>query len=106
MNQKNFLLVNQIPNQFLFCEILSHSGKASLLDEKNRFYQNDVTHYCPINPGIILSRKLLLRLCPHVNTCVEDHSKLNSVSFARCIKRFLGITCLNSPKVFNFLYTS
>jgi len=73
-------------------------GKASLLDEKNRLYFNDVTHYCPINPGIILSRKLLLRLCPHVNTCVEDHSKLNSVSFARCIKRFLGITCLNSPK--------
>ena len=51
--------------------------------------------YCMGGSGVIISRELLKRIGPHLDTCLENDavSYHDDVEFGRCVIRKLGIQC-------------
>jgi len=78
-------------------------GRKTSYENVDRLYYNDASFHCPINPGFIVSRHTLQRLCPHISICIKEHSDQSqlhqpSLNLARCMKRFLNLNCSSSSK--------
>ena len=85
------------------------TGKVEKMHEDDRVYSNDVDEYCQLNPGILMTRKSLQRVCPHIETCANDIShqgqtvrEVPALNLARCMKSFLNVSCASNKKVLFF----
>ena len=62
--------------------------------------QSDVIHFCQNGPGIVLSRRALERIVPHLRECLKEKaSREGDVKLGHCFTKKLGITCSLSLKV-------
>ena len=68
--------------------------------KKYRLYQHE--QFCQSRLGILLSKKMLLKLIPLLDTCSKAHSSMmvvdEDIELGRCISRKLGMQCWSGSK--------
>jgi len=82
-------------------------GNSEKMAESDRVYRNDVAEYCSINPGIVITRRAMQRVCPHIKTCNNEinhqgQQDVPSLNLARCFKSFLNSSCISNDKFYKF----
>ena len=78
------------------------AGSKATTSSDQVHFLNEPKLYCPIGSGFILSRHALQSLCPHVKVCASEYvtdDVAAGLNMARCMKRFLNMTCEYSVKV-------
>lgn len=63
-------------------------------------------NFCMGGPGVILSRKTLGKIIPHIKDCLKNlYTTHEDVELGRCVRKYVGIPCTWSYEVRKFLLT-
>jgi len=62
-------------------------------------------NYCMGGPGVILSRKILMKIRPHLITCMNKiYTEHEDIEIGRCIHELSGVSCTLSWDVRHYFY--
>lgn len=61
--------------------------------------------YCMGGPGMVFSSVLLKRMCPHIETCINNvASKHEDTEIGRCVNSYVGVNCTSSYEMRQLFY--